>query len=198
MDSFYERLSKQQFAQHGHRFTLKSAKWFMDRVRSIGREEAKADLLRQAKIQGIADGTKPKIGHMYTYLYDAKWKDELPYWDKFPLIFLTDIYKDGWLGINLHYLPVRGRAIFMYKLLGLTNNEKMDESTKLKLSYQILKSSTKYKEMQPCVKRYLGSQLRSKMLHIPASDWETALYLPTAQFVGASNRKVWKDSMRMI
>ena len=52
----------------------------------------------------------PEIGNMYIFTYDAKHKDKLPIWDSYPLVFPIQFYKDGFLGINLHYLPPQQRA----------------------------------------------------------------------------------------
>ena len=43
------------------------------------------------------------IGKMYFYYYDAKTKDMLPYWDKFPLVIPLEVHTDGFIGLNLHY-----------------------------------------------------------------------------------------------
>jgi hypothetical protein len=44
---------------------------------------------------------------------------QLPYWDRLPLIFPIEIYPDGFLGINLHYLPPMYRAKLMDALYGI-------------------------------------------------------------------------------
>src|SRR5207245_2031606 len=80
------------------------------------------------------------IGRMFFYAYEAKWKDELPFWDRFPLIFVVDIYEDGWLGINLHYLPMRLRMQLFDALLALADNRSLDDVTRLRLSYNYIKS----------------------------------------------------------
>ena len=56
------------------------------------------------------------LGKMYFFSYDPKWKDKLPWYDRFPLIFPIERYNDGFLGINFHYLHPRDRAILMDEL----------------------------------------------------------------------------------
>ena len=63
----------------------------------------------------------PQVGFMYNFFYDPKMKKELPYYDRFPLIFP---FKRGYernrateggafYGINLHYLPPHVRSRFV-------------------------------------------------------------------------------------
>lgn len=142
--------------------------------------------------------SKPLIGAMYMYYYDAKTKDELPYWDKFPLIFPFKIVKGGFYGINLHYLPLQYRAILMDALYDIANNRKYDETTRLRLSYDVLSKASKFRYFKPCVKRYLTSQMRSRFLYVYPSEWDIALFLPLERFVGTRKTTVWKDSRQII
>jgi len=100
------------------------------------------------------------IGRMYLFHYDPKTKDQLPYYDRFPLIFPFQRVDGGFYGINLHYLPHILRARLMDRLLDLANNKVYDDTTKLKISYQILSSSSKFKYFEPCVKHYLNSHVK--------------------------------------
>jgi len=138
------------------------------------------------------------IGKMYFYSYDPKLKQILPYYDRFPLIIPIEKYDDGFLGLNLHYLSTKQRLILLDKLYATLNNKKYDDTTKLKINYNILSHARRYKEFEPCVKRYLYSHLRSRIMEIPADDWEIGLFLPTEQFVKATATKVQRDSIRSI
>ena len=44
-------------------------------------------------------------GEMYFYLYDPKLKETLPYYDMFPLVLPFRRLDEGFVGVNLHYLP---------------------------------------------------------------------------------------------
>lgn len=136
------------------------------------------------------------IGSMFMYFYDPKLKDTLPYYDKLPLVIIVDMTADGFYGLNLHYLPPVLRAKLMDALWELRNNDKYDETTKLKISYQILKGVAKYKYYAPCFKRYLYSHVRSSFLYINPSDWDKALMLPTERFEKATKEQVFDDSRR--
>ena len=137
------------------------------------------------------------IGKMIHFYYDPKWKKELPYYDTFPLVFPIHVEKDRFTGINLHYLPPNARAILMGHLWSLLQDEK-DGEKRIALSYQVLKSASKYRLFKPCIKTYLYAHVRSRYLFIPAEEWEVALLVPSARFEKASETKVWEDSLKMV
>src|SRR4051812_17463081 len=47
------------------------------------------------RLQNLSENS---IGKMYTFMYDPKTKEELPYYDIFPLIFPIEYYSDSMLG----------------------------------------------------------------------------------------------------
>lgn len=136
------------------------------------------------------------IGEMYFFVYDPKWKKTLPYYDKFPLVFPMEMYKDGFLGLNLHYLDIRNRFLLLDRLSYLQNNERYDHTTRLKLSYNAVKGMGKV--ALPCVKRYLYSHIRSKFVRIDASEWDIAIYLPVHEFEKSVASRVWRESRAKI
>ena len=141
--------------------------------------------------------SKSVLGKMYFYSYDPKWKNELPWYDTFPLVFPIEKYPDGFLGLNFHYLAPKHRAILMDQLKMFANNKKYDETTKLKLTYNMLKGFTKIKRAKPTVHRYLSSKVKSQYVLVNADEWEVALFLPVERFKKASKKKVWAHSGRM-
>lgn len=78
------------------------------------------------------------IGRMYMFFYDPKHKQKLPYYDTFPLVFPIEFKSDGFLGINMHYLPHMLRAKLMDAIYQTINNNRYDDTTKLNISYSIL------------------------------------------------------------
>jgi hypothetical protein len=123
------------------------------------------------------------IGRMYMYHYDPKYKDVLPVYDKFPLVIPMEMYSDGFLGLNLHYLDPYSRLALLDRLMDFANNDKYNDSTKFNLSYDLLSRSRRYKMIEPCIKRYLLSHIRSSLIYIEPNSWETAIFLPTAKMV---------------
>jgi hypothetical protein len=138
--------------------------------------------------------SKSVLGKMYFYSYDPKHKDKLPWYDTFPLVFPIERYNDGFLGLNFHYLAPKDRAILMDQLKMYANNKKYDETTKLKLTYNMLKGFTKIKRAKPTVHRYLTSKIKSKFVLVNADEWEVALFLPVERFRKANKKEVWAHS----
>lgn len=137
-------------------------------------------------------------GRMYMYHYDPKYKEELPYYDRFPLVFPFRVKSDRFWGLNLHYLPLPYRAKLMDSLYELSNNSRYDETTKLQLSYKILNSAAKFRFFEPCVKQYLKSHVETKFLNIEPDAWDVALFLPLERFQKATKTQVWAASKKII
>jgi hypothetical protein len=175
----------------------KSRAWFDNRVRDMHyvSQVPEASLMRGDQ---KSKGARILPGHLYMYVYDPKHKATLPYYDTFPLVFPFRAEKDGFYGINVHYLPYALRAKLMGRLLDLKNNERFDETTRLKLQWQFLSSSAKFSMVAPCVKHYLYSHVRSPFKAVHSTDWATAMLLPVEGFQKASIQEVWRDSMKII
>lgn len=171
-----------------------SADWFRDMARKVRTNPEKI-------IKG-ADRKRttftPMVGRMYAFYYDPKFKDKLPYYDTFPLIFPIEKVSRGFMGINFHYLPYMLRARLMDSLYDLKNNNNIDETTKLRLSYDILNSASRFKEFKPALKRYLTSHVRSRFVEIFSYEWDMAIMLPLARFEKANQQKVWRNSKNAI
>ena len=136
------------------------------------------------------------IGRMYFYFYDPKHKDTLPYYDRFPLVIPIERYSDGFLGLNLHYIHPKQRIILLDKLSDVATNNRFDDKTKLRISYEYLAAASKAFEATPCIKRYLFSHIDSRFLEISAEEWDIAVMLPVESFVGATTSKVYADSRK--
>jgi hypothetical protein len=136
------------------------------------------------------------IGRMYFYFYDPKTKDTMPYYDRFPLVIPIERYNDGFLGLNLHYIHPKYRMILLDKLSDTMSNDTYDEKTKLKINYKYLAAASRIFEANPCIKRYLFTQIESRFLEITADEWDIAAMLPVESFVGATTSKVYADSRK--
>lgn len=137
-------------------------------------------------------------GDVYMYHYDPKLKATLPYYDKFPLTIILQIYSDGFLGLNLHYLPPDIRLQFMNKCIALANIVPGYNRERMRINYDLVSSSQRFNAYVPCVKRYLIGHVRSKMLRIFPHEWHLSIYIPFEAFSKASKQKVWSDSRKMV
>lgn len=181
--------------------TSAAREWYRDQAKKVTKSGSKTGISGASiTSKGVKGRTTqdPVIGGMYTFQYDPKLKGKLPYYDQFPLIFPINTAKGGFLGINMHYLPPELRAKLMDALYDTVTNKKFDESTRLKISYDILNSASKFSIFKPTIKHYLTKQLRTPFIYINPTEWDIALFLPTAKFIGASKQKVYADSRKII
>lgn len=151
-------------------------------------------------VQGLKEAGPQtrKSGKMYMFRYLPKGMSKLPYYDTFPLVLTLTFSRKYITGLNLHYLPPKHRKILFNRLNDITNNEKYDNTTRIKMTYDILKSFKKFKLFKPCFKKYLRKRMRSEMLFVPPADWNIAINLPTEQFKKANKRKIWTDSINSV
>jgi hypothetical protein len=151
---------------------------------------------------------------MYLFFYDAKTKDKLPYWDRFPLIFILEITQDGFTGLNLHYLPPRLRVRFLYELYKyeiqepdeeiLGQGDKLDMyhaelmRSKIRMTYEMISSIRKLRYFKACYRKYLTTQIINRPLEVTPDYWDSIAMLPLAQWQKKEQKEIWKESLEKI
>ena len=150
--------------------------WYRNRIKELG-TPSQAQLIRDGKITG-----RVNFGALNMFIYDPKLKNKLPYYDTFPLVLPIERYRDGFLGINFHYLPYALRAQLLSRLDPNSN-------------YSALKN---VRLVKPTLKRYLNSNVRSRFRKLEEEDFMTAIMLPVQRFRKSSASKVWSDSRKVI
>jgi hypothetical protein len=149
-----------------------SRTWFRDAARSMSSVNKNFMMRDRDNMQNGID--IQDIGRMFMFFYDPKHKDTLPYYDAFPLIFVIGLKDNGFLGMNLHYLPPYLRA---------------------KLMDELYKVSSDKKYYKPCVKHYLLEKVQSKFMGVDPEHWDIALMLPSERFKKDTKQNVWKHSI---
>ncbi len=190
MASFEDMVSRPSISIS--RSNNEAIKWFNNRTRAL------PNSINQLMTDQTRVKSRIEIGHMYFFSYDPKTKDDLPYYDRLPLIFPFNSTSTGIYGINMHYLPYGLRAKLMDALYSIISDTRFDEKTRLKLSYDVLNSTSRFKYFKPCIKQYLYSHIRSQFVHIRADEWNNALFLPVERFQKASKERVFRDSIAQI
>lgn len=168
----------------------KSKTWFQQQTLLLNKKRInERKLFSQQKLS-----SRLMPGKLYMFYYDPLLKDSLPYYDKFPLVFPFKVMKEGFLGLNMHYLAYFDRVQLMSRLIQLSNADTLDASTRLKYSWEFIKGVAKFKTAAPCVKHYKINHVQSPFIEIPSIDWHTAMMLPVERFVGANKANVWANS----
>lgn len=178
--------------------TTVARSWYRDQASVLTSRNVNKNRLMNDKKNVTPKIALADIGKMFMFFYDPKYKDTLPYYDIFPLIFPIGFQEGGFLGINLHYLPINLRAKLMDALYTTANNNKYDDTTKLKISYDLLNSAAKFGPFSACLKKYLWDHVQGQFLYVEPSNWDTALMLPTERFQKATKSKVFNDSAKKV
>lgn len=172
-----------------------SRKWFREQAGKL-RDIRPERLSRRA---GAARNSTTRIfepGEFYLFNYDPKNKETLPYYDRYPLVLILDIYPGGFLGLNFHYIPATDRAKLMDSLYRVATDKEFDEDTKLRVTYDIVRSLGRTKYYKPCIKRYLNNHVRSRYIKIHPAEWDIVLMLPLDRFEKARRTRVYADSRK--
>ena len=193
MSNLFQKLEYEAFRAGITPRTKESRDWFRKKARAM--RVNRSQLMQEDEIQLRS---RSATGAMFMFFYDPKHKKTLPYYDSFPLIIAVGGAEGGFIGLNLHYLPIALRAKFLDGLMDTTNNKKYDESTKFAISYNMFKSASKLKYFKPCYKHYLTKHVRGRLALVPAPEWEIATFLPTADFQKASTSTIYGQSRSMI
>lgn len=159
--------------------TKKSVAWYRKKIRELGNKVSARRLINSGAL-----ARRPSNGKLNMFFYDPKLKNELPYYDRFPLVLPLQSAPGGFLGLNFHYLPIPLRV----QLLEVIDKKGTDSD------YSALK---RVRLIKPTIKHYLTNQLRSGFLRISEEDFLVASLLPVQDFRKASSARVWTDSRRI-
>jgi len=168
-----------------------SKTWFQQQTLLLARKRIDTNkLFTQQRVV-----TKLVPGKLYMFYYDPKYKNELPYYDRFPLVFPYSATKDGFMGLNMHYLSPYHRVFLMTRLMQFANNKNFDDTTKIRYSWSLISGMSRFKLAEPCIKHYLKPHVKSMFIEIPGDQWHTAMMLPVEKFVGANKMTVFGESI---
>lgn len=199
MASTFEKQYDKAIAAGIGPYTKESKKWFFDNLKYLRTVRNPRRIITDSALL-----KRPKIipGRVFMYGYDPKHAKTLDYYDTFPLVIPVKVVKDGFYGINLHYLHPYDRARLFDRMRDFMLQE-VDENkpgskvrTRFIVSYNKLNDNMKFRYFKPAYKMYLNSQIKTIMMLVPPKFWEVALFMPTENFQKATKRKVWRDSSR--
>ena len=164
--SWYRSAVKQEASRYKKNFKKYILDERSDRVGAA--QEQDMNELRRYTVQG----------HLYLFEYKAKMR-YLPYYDRFPLVYVLKASRSEFWGLNLHYLSPKRRISATKKLM----QGRIDFP-------------------KACFHKYLQPHVEGLMLDLAADEWDTAILLPTEDFVKDINGSafpiskddVWSDT----
>ena len=169
--------------------TQLALEWFRTNIRRVfDRRQNEKIYLDGTSVGGIEEG------RMYMMFYDAKWKNKLPWFDRFPLVIPFDkrTVRNGFYGINLHYIPPMMRQNLLEELY------KYDTGEGVEVNYEYFRSVTRLSPAIPCIKKYLWSQIKRPPMQVQKEYWDVAAMLPTANFGNVNTNTVYANSRKQI
>lgn len=118
-----------------------------------------------------------EVGEMYFFSYTAKFAEKYNWYDVYPLTYITNIFKEGFIGYNLHYLSPTIRRGYAQSLINRAGGVIMPNKT---------------------IHRYLFSQIGSSFDRVPPTEYVGISVLPVEQFMTVDgdeilSRKVWRS-----
>lgn len=170
--------------------TKKSKDWYQQQVNKLRNKTTPSRMMREQPSQ-LRGTIVP--GNMYMYFYDPLTKETLPYYDMFPLVFPYRRVGGNFWGLNFHYIPPVLRVKILDRLMTYKTNDKMDGTTRLRLSWNLISSAASLKPLQACVRQYRFDQVQSRFLKVDPNDWVTAMLLPVESFIGDSKSNIWRE-----
>ena len=131
-------------------------------------------------------------GRMFLLGYNPRSPEDLDYYDVYPVIFVIGYTKNGFLGLNLHYLPLDYRSRLFSALVSYNS-----KPNRLDLSYNLIKTFSQSALAKVCIRRYISTNI-TDMVHIPQQDWAEVSGLPIEVFKKRSKETVWNESLKKI
>ena len=194
--SILTTLTEEKVSANHQTMSRESMTWLLKRIADLRNPGRLSIPITREKSRWTrpTDRQKFLMGGLYYFVYDPKGKNDLPYYDRFPLVLPLKRQSDGFIGLNIHYLPLRYRLIFMKKLLNFAIYNDEDEIKRIRITYPMLDASSRLKEFKPCIKHYLTNHVNSQFMKVNPEDWQAAIFLPIENFVGATKEQVFRDS----
>lgn len=174
--------------------------WLLDKAveASTGEQKKNADQTQHQPKRTLSSSTARKllvgndqrgrdtalIGRLYFFKYNPLWKEKLSMYDKFPMCIPIERYSNGFLGINLHYLPTGSREVLLGYLSRYYNQNLMNKNTRFMISYGLIEGDDRIMVLaKPAIKRYLFTQIRSRFIQIYPYEFDKATNLPVEDWV---------------
>ena len=143
------------------------------------------------------------LGYMYAFTYDPKHKSRLPLYDKKPLVITFEFKPgadggEGFLGINLHYVPRAERKATVEYFMS-KNPESVMKGDGVDIEYERdLKFNNRLAFLYYCIRHYLMSHVIGSFKLIPQNEYPNAYKLHSAEFFPTqrSELQIYQDLRR--
>ena len=173
-----------------------SFRWYQDMMRKLGMNNIQPQKVIRSDVGEFV--TNVQTGNMYLFMYDPKMAEKLPYYDTVPVVVIFKKVPDGFYGLNFHYLPPLFRMKLLDRMMELVSDDTLSEDTRMAVTWKLLNNAARYPGVNVAVKRYLYSQVGSRIMRIFPKDWRKTIMLPIDNFEKASRNVVFNDARSKI
>ena len=184
-----------------------SVQWYRSKIRALAPRISANRMIEQGKTT-----LTPNYGLMNLFWYKPLHASKLSYYDIFPLVIPFKYHRNGFTGINFHYLSVPMRVALLERLQGFEEEAELyrldefgNEREKEVLAFQ-WSEIIGMRGLKKTVHRYLAKYVYSNFLKIGLDDMVVASLLPIERFYTGDlwsdmqqrvqPRSVWNDSRR--
>lgn len=120
------------------------------------------------------------------------------YYDRFPLVIITRVYRGGFEGINLHFLEKTERKFLFDGMMKQLPVIKAGQPwrNRILVDYDRLKNRRQLKFFRPCYRRYLWKGMKRRPGLVPFELWEDMVMANAYRMINSSPEKVHLESHR--
>ena len=184
-----------------------SVQWYRSKIRALAPRISAQRMLEQGKTT-----VKPIYGLMNLFWYKPIHAAKLSYYDIFPLVLPFKYHRNGFTGINFHYLSIPMRVALLERLQGFEQDAETyrqdefgNQTDKEVLGFR-WQEIIGMRGLKKTVHRYRAKYVYSNFLKIGLDDMVVASLLPIERFYtgdlwrdmqnSVQPRSVWNDSRR--
>ncbi|MCH2508301.1 MAG: hypothetical protein MK035_07520 [Dehalococcoidia bacterium] len=170
-----------------------SVRWYRNKIKALAPRITGPELLSEAEKKKIT--ARPNYGMMNLFWYKPLNAKRLKYYDLYPLVIPFKKHRNGFTGLNFHYLSVPMRMNLLERLSAFEDSGTLysldvnDIDQLLAFEWMEVKGM---KGIKPIVRRYLANYVYSNFLKIGLEDMVVASLLPVERFYTGD---LWDDRM---
>ena len=170
-----------------------SVRWYRNKIKALDPRITGPELISEAEKKKIT--ARPNYGMMNLFWYKPLNAKRLKYYDLYPLVIPFKKHRNGFTGLNFHYLSVPMRMNLLERLSAFEDSGTLysldvnDIDQLLAFEWMEVKGM---KGIKPIVRRYLANYVYSNFLKIGLEDMVVASLLPVERFYTGD---LWNDRM---
>jgi len=186
-----------------------SVRWYRSKIKELAPGMTAREMITESNKDKVKP--RPTYGMMNLFWYKPLNAARLKYYDLFPLVIPFKKHRNGFTGLNFHYLSVPMRINLLERLEAYENSGTLysldagDIDQLLAFEWGEIKGM---RGIKPTVHRYLAKYVYSNFLKIELEDMIVGALLPVERFYTGdlwddrmdrvNPRRVWDESRRAV